>query len=122
MLLLLSVCAYGQTSVAPARMKQVTECMLKVLKATPGVSGPRLGKVDHSGATVPFIEYRATETTRWVQPTRFTFIGTNKGIVLFQTILPGVMPVGSQPDLHVTDAVTKRWQLQCDVHASVLLE
>jgi len=122
MLILLPVCAYGQTSVAPARLTQAVQCMLKALEAIPGVSEPRLGNAESSGASIPFIEYRAAEATRWMQPTRFTFQGASKGVIWFETVLPGVMPVGSEPDLHVTDVVTERWQLQCGVHASVLLE
>lgn len=121
MLMLLCGCAYAQT-VSPARLTQATRCMLKVLKATPGVSELKIGHAIVSGATVPFVEYRAAEATRWVQPTRFTFIEANKGVVSFQTMLPGVVAIGSHPDLHVTDVVAKKWQLQCGVHASVLLE
>ena len=122
MLMFLSAGAYGQTSISPARLTQATECMLKVLKVTPGVSEPKLGEATSSGTMAPFLEYRAAEATRWVQPTRFTFQQSSKGVIWFQTMLPGAMPSGSHPDLHVTDVVVKKWQLQCGVLASVLLE
>ena len=107
----------------PPELQQKAECMLAILKATPGVSGARLGVSTRGGWTHPFLEYRADEKTRWVQPTRFDLqkrADRNLGKYWFLAILPGLTAVGEDLDFHVTDAVVKAWKDQSGVQASIL--
>ncbi len=93
--------------------------MLKVLKTVPGVSEPRLGNASSAGSTRPFLEYRATEASRWKQPTRFALQRSPDGQVYFMAVLPGnVIP----SDTHVTNVVVQRWKAQCGADATVLME
>jgi hypothetical protein len=110
--------ARAQTSDVPARLKQTTECMLKVLKTVPGVSEPRLGNATSSGWTHPFLEYRAAEDSHWEQPTRFDAQKSDDGRFWFMSMLPGMGTI----DTHVTDVVVLKWKAQCTVEAAVLLE
>jgi hypothetical protein len=121
-------------STAPAdraNAKQAAECMLKVLKTVPGVSDPKQGVIVGIPGQVlpapgrvprPYVEYRAAEDARWTTPTRFIFEYSNKSVIYFQAVLPGMVRVGTTPDTHVTDIVTKRWQARCGVQAAVLFE
>jgi len=112
-------------SSAPARavtgydqdLGQTTACMLKVLKTVPGVSDAHLGISVDGGSEYPFLEYRATEQTHWLEPTRFTLQKGNSGQIWFQAMLPGI----GRLDTHVTDDVVKKWREQCGVVAVVLL-
>jgi hypothetical protein len=109
--------AGDQTSKVPLPLEQTAECMLKVLKTVPGVSEPRLGNATTGGWTHPFLEYRAAEESRWIQPTRFDVQKPDDGHILFMGTLPGVGPL----DTHVTDVVVQQWKLQCGVAAIVIL-
>lgn len=92
--------------------------MLSVLKATPGVSEPRLGYVTRDGRIQPFLEYRAAEKSSWVEPTRFDAQRANTGHLSFMAMLPGL----GQIDYHVTAAVVQGWKTKCGVEAFVLFE
>jgi hypothetical protein len=92
--------------------------MLKVLKAVPGVSDPRLGSVTSEGWTHPFLEYRAAEETRWIEPTRFDVLKAGQGPYSFTAVLPGI---GNGIDIHVTKIVMQRWKDLCGVDAMVEL-
>ena len=111
--------AQGQTSDVPPSLKQSADCMLEVLKTVPGVSEPKLGYVTREGWTHPFLEYRAAERTSWVQPTRFEARRSARGM-WFQAVLPGVVSPGLGLDIHVTDAVMKKWKTQCHIDAIVI--
>lgn len=104
---------------ASASVKEATQCMLKVLKGTPGVSEPRLGETTINGAARPFIEYRAVEGARWKEPTRFTLQQSGGGQFRFVALLPGLVTPGSALDTHITDTVVKKWKAQCGVEAVV---
>lgn len=112
--------AHGQTRQIPPHIKKTMGCMLRVLKTVPGVSNPRMHIVTTGDVTQSFIEYRATEATRWVQPTRFILHKTSDGGIWFLATLPGILPPGGSLDLHVTDAVMKKWKAQCGVDANVI--
>ena len=90
--------------------------MLKVLETVPGVSEPRLGKATNGDVAHPFLEYRAAEGSRWVQPTRFTFQESSEGHGYFMATLPGIGPI----DTHVTDIIVKKWETTCGARALVL--
>jgi hypothetical protein len=99
--------------------------MLKVLKAVPGVTDPKLGTFSFAGSTWPYLEYRAAEGSSWVQPTRFAVhqapdgnMRYPDGGVVFMGMLPGAMPI----DLHVTDVVVEKWRAQCKVDVVVKLD
>jgi hypothetical protein len=109
--------AGDQTSEVPLPLEQTAECMLKVLKTVPGVSEPRLGNVTTGGWTHPFLEYRAAEESRWIQPTRFDVQKRDDGHILFMAMLPGM----SALDTHVTNVVVQEWKVQCGVAAIVIL-
>lgn len=73
------------------RIKRATECMLKVLKATPGVNDAKAGETTSPGATYPYVEYRAAERASWTTPTRFTLVnGWSKHGIVFMADLPGL--------------------------------
>jgi len=107
--------AYAQAHGHSPRLTQATACMLKVLKATPGVSEPRLGSTTSRGVTYVFIEYRAAEASSWKEPTRFVLQPSGANDIWFLGLLPGMMPV----DLHVTEVIVKKWKTQCGVEAVV---
>jgi hypothetical protein len=113
--------AHAQTSNVPEPLKQSANCMYEVLKTTPGVSEPKLGYVTSEGWTHPFLEYRAEETNRWVQPTRFEAQKADHGKFWFLATLPGLIdPRIGHLDIHVTEAVVQKWKAQCNVDANVL--
>jgi hypothetical protein len=108
--------ARAQTSDVPLALKQSANCMYEVLKTMPGVSEPKLGYVTSKGWTHPFLEYRAEEATRWVQPTRFESTRDDHDHYSFLAILPGLIdPRIGHLDLHVTKAVMEKWKTQCHV-------
>jgi hypothetical protein len=110
---------YGQTPVESPRLKQATECMLKILKAVHDVRDPKVG----TGIATPYVEYRAAENARWRNsPTRFVLQPANKGVIFFQAMLPGMTTVSSLPDTHITNIVIKKWKAQCGVQAAILFE
>jgi hypothetical protein len=110
--------ARAQTSNGALHLKEATDCMLKALKAVPGVSQPRLGNATSGGWTHPFLEYRATEDSHWQQPTRFDLEKSDEGRILFVAMLPGMGRI----DSHVTDVVVQKWKEQCGVDVVVLFE
>jgi hypothetical protein len=80
-----------------------------------------LGYASDDGWTHPYLEYRAAEESRWVQPTHFEAKKGNGGAYLFMAILPGVVAPESHPDIHVTDSVVRKWKTQCKIDAVVVL-
>ena len=111
----------AQTSDVPVPLKQTADCMYEVLKTMPGVTEPKLGYVTSNGWTHPFLEYRADEATHWVQPTRFEGRKGDHDQYSFVGILPGVIdPRIGHLDLHVTEAVTAKWNAQCHANAYVI--
>ncbi len=109
-----------ETPDVSAPLKQHAECMYKVLKTMPGVSEPKIGYVTREGWTHPFLEYRAEETNRWVQPTHFEARADNEKY-WFEALVPGIIdPRVGHIDIHVTDAVVERWKTQCRVEVIVI--
>ena len=115
---LIAVPARAQNKDVPLHLKQTTECMLKVLKATPGVSEPRLESATSGGWTYPLLEYRAIEDSHWEQPTRFDLQKSDDGRMFFVAMLPGIGRI----DTHVTRVVVQKWRARCSVEAAVLFE
>jgi hypothetical protein len=97
-------------------LKKSIRCMLKVLRATPGVTEPRAGDFTIDQGTLPFVEYRATEGAHWEQPTRFQAQKPEAGHYHFLAILPGI----GDPDDHVTAGVVEKWRTRCAVDVSVV--
>jgi hypothetical protein len=137
--LLVALCALGASTLAFAqrqpeasRVKQATECMLRVLAAVPGVSDPKAGIAAKDPGLFPpvnggiprmYVEYRAAEGASWTAPTRFLLQRVGKDHVYFTALLPGQVPSSSAlPDTHVTNVVVKKWESQCGVYANVLFE
>ena len=119
---LLASSADAQTSDVPADLKRSAECMLKALKTVPGVTEPKLGYVTNEGWTHPFLEYSAAEVNSWVQPTRFEAQKSDTGKYWFLGSLPGVIsPEIGDADIHVTEAVMKKWKAQCNVEVNAML-
>jgi hypothetical protein len=81
--------------------------MLKVLKAVPGVSEPRLGNAASGEWSHPFLEYRALEGSHWEQPTRFDVQQSDDGGFWFMAMLPGMGTIGTR----VTDVVVLKWKV-----------
>jgi hypothetical protein len=96
-------------------LKQSTECMLDVLKSVPGISEPRLGNTTSDGVSHPYLECRAAEGSRWIQPTRF-YVQQSNNSHYWQAMLPGMMEI----DVHATNDVVRKWKTQCGVKAYVL--
>ena len=101
------------------RAVQAKGCMLAVLKEAPGVSDPKSGWAESNGVIRAYVEYRANEGARWQQPTQFVLQPSSGRTLYFQAMLPGLMPVGSSPDAHITNAVMASWKAQCGVDANV---
>jgi hypothetical protein len=115
--------ACAQTGDVPVPLTQTADCMYEVLKIMPGVTEPKLGYVTSNGWTHPFLEYRADEATHWAQPTRFEARRDDKGQYSFLGLLPGqIDPRIGHLDLHVTEAVTAKWNTQCHANAFVITE
>jgi hypothetical protein len=92
--------------------------MFAVLTSLPGVKEARLGTIQRDGVSLPFLEYRAEERSKWVQPTRFVVDGSPGEYMFFQAMLPGAAPI----DSHVTHAILKAWKRKCGVLATVLYQ
>ena len=110
-----SYISIGQTAEVPVSVEQTADCMLEVLKATPGVVGPVLGTTTSDGWTHPFLEYRADEALSRERPIRFDPV-KYRGSYLFWAFKSGL----GAPELHVTEAVMKEWQAQCHANANVM--
>jgi hypothetical protein len=97
-------------------LKKATDCMLQVLKTTPGVAGP---KIDTAKGSV-CLEYRPDEKDVWEQPTTFC-LDTNFHVpetpYVFTGFFPGFVPSDGDLDIHVSDSVMKKWNAQCGVFA-----
>jgi hypothetical protein len=97
--------------------------MYEVLKKMPGVTEPKLGYVASNGWTHPFVEYRADEASHWAQPTRFEARKDDHDQYSFLGVLPGITdPRLGHLDLHVTEAVTAKWNEQCHANAYVITQ
>ena len=99
-------------------LQKATDCMLRVLKTTPGVSDPKIA-IDKDSVC---LEYRPDEKALWEQPTTFcldpNFHSTETRYV-FTGHFPGVMStMEKEPDIHVSEAVMDKWNAQCGVLAN----
>lgn len=98
-------------------LQKATDCMLQVLKTTPGVSEP---KVDVANDSV-CLGYRPDEKTVWEQPTTFCLdpnFHSTKTPYVFTGYFPGVVSSpGEESDIHVSESVIKKWNAQCGVFA-----
>jgi hypothetical protein len=80
-----------------------------------------MGSVFKEGWAHPFLEYRAAETSSWVQPTRFETKRRAPDQYWFEALVPGIMdPRVGHLDLHVTDTVVERWKGECQADAVVI--
>lgn len=113
-LMCVSYVSVGQAADVPAPLERTAECMVKVLEATPGVSGPRLGVVTSEGWAHPFVEYRADEALSRDRPIRFEARKDQDGYE-FLAVKSGL----GAPELHVTEAVMRTWEAQCHAHANI---
>ena len=103
---LMALPARAQSTKVPVDLEHMAECMLEVLKTVPGVSEPRLGTDTSNGWLHSFLEYRASEGSQWIQPTRFDAKKSDDGHYYFQTLLPGLGKI----DTHVTEMVIQKWK------------
>jgi hypothetical protein len=114
-----------QTDLPPA-LRTAAECMLGVLKETPGVRNAKLGVSNDEGWTHPYLEYEPDEKARWVKPTRFDLFkprDIDRGPYEFQATVSGLVVSNEPgPDLHVTSSVVKEWKVRCGVNAYVLTD
>ena len=113
-LMCVSYASVGQATDVPAPLERKAECMVKVLEATPGVIGPRLGVVTSEGWAHPFVEYRADEALSRDRPIRFEARKDQDGWE-FLAVKSGL----GAPELHVTEAVMRTWEAQCHAHANI---
>ena len=97
-------------------LKTNAECILTVLKMTPGVSEPRLGSDNSHGWDHPFLEYRATEGLRGSHRVRFDAQKSTEGHYWFLAYLSG----WGNPEIHVTELIIRGWKTQCGVSANVI--
>ena len=70
-LIAISHISVGYSADVPVPVEKAAECMLEVLRATPGVIGPVLGTTTSEGWTHPFLEYRADEALTRKNAIRF---------------------------------------------------
>lgn len=110
-----SYVSLGQAADVPAPLERTAECMVKVLEAMPGVSGPRLGVATSEGWAHPFVEYRADEALSRDRPIRFEARKNQDGYE-FLAVKSGL----GAPELHVTEAVMRTWEARCQAHANIL--
>ena len=113
-LMCVSYVSVGQAADVPAPLERTAECMVSVLEATPGVSGPRLGVVTNGGWAHPFVDYRADEALSRDRPIRFEARKYQDGYE-FLAVKAGL----GAPELHVTEAVMRTWEAQCHAHANI---
>jgi hypothetical protein len=116
----LMVSACDKSKDLPPQLQVKAACMMRVLKAIPGVTSPKLRAVTRNGITYVSIEYLAAESARWETPTTFALDQESNGEIVASTTLPGLFTPGTQLDLHVTNAVKHAWQAQCSVPAMVM--
>ncbi len=114
-LMCVSYVSVGQAADVSEPLQRTAECMVKVLEATPGVSGPRLGVVTSEGWAHPFVEYRADEALSRDRLIRFEARKDQDGWE-FLAVKSGL----GAPELHVTEAVMRTWEAQCHVRANIL--
>ncbi len=113
-LMCVSYVSVGQAADVPAPLERTAECMVQVLEATPGVSSPRLGVVTSEGWAHPFVEFRADEALARDRPIRFEARKDQDGYE-FMAVKSGL----GAPELHVTEAVMRTWEVQCHAHANI---
>jgi hypothetical protein len=106
----------AQTTDPPSPLEQTSQCMLEVLKTMPEVTEPKLGVATSDGWTYPFLEYRAAEALSGATPIRFNAKKAAHGGYRFLAVKSGL----GAPEFHVTDAIIKKWKVQCRVDATVL--
>jgi len=114
--------ARAQTDLGPSPdLTQSAYCMLGILKTMPGVTDPKLDDARDGFC----LEYQPDEKSRWVQPTRFCLQASRNAAhrpYEFMAIFPGVVPVGGEPDIHISQSIMQKWNAQCGVHAMGLFE
>jgi hypothetical protein len=110
----------------------MAQCMLKVLKATPGVVGARLevtNRIIWSGGddwVHPYLEYSSLAENGERHTILFEsekFRRADRDAYVFVTVIPtGLMPAGSKqlPSDWGTTAITQKWKAQCGADASVV--
>jgi hypothetical protein len=99
-------------------LQKATDCMLRVLKTTSGVSDP---KIDTANSLV-CLEYRPDEKAVWLEPTTFCLdpnFHSTKTRYVFTGHFPGVLsPTEKETDIHVSKSVMEKWDAQCGVFAN----
>jgi hypothetical protein len=113
-----ATCAYAQPS--SEGLQKATDCMLQVLKTTPGVSDPKI-YVDKDSTC---LEYRPDEKAVWGGGLSGFCITTRTASppYQFEGSFPGLLGPGEEDaDLHVTDVVVKKWREHCEVFTILIL-
>ena len=109
--------------VAPP-LREVSKCMFRVLRATPGVDHAQLGVSDSDGWVHPYLEYRA-KAEQGSRPTiRFDAVKqdpSDSASYVFLTLLVGLVPPGeARPPDHGTGALIRRWRTECGANVNAL--
>lgn len=101
-------------------LQKATDCMLQVLKTTPGVSAPQIGTGNNGSMCV---EYRPDEKAVWDGPTAFCTDPKDAGPPYqFMGDFPGIVSSAEEvPDMHVSEVVMKKWKDQCGVLTAAIL-
>jgi hypothetical protein len=109
-----ATCAQAQP--LPDGLQKVTDCMLQVLKSTPGVSDPKIGTGNNGSLC---LEYRPDEKSVWEGPTAFCIDTKNaKPPYQFLGNFPGLLSPGEKTDIHVSESVMNKWNAQCGVETN----
>jgi hypothetical protein len=94
--------------------------MLKILRTTPGVMDATISNDPRWFC----LQYSPAEKTRWVGPTQFCLQSERNapgGPYDFLGSFPGLIGSGEKIDLHVSHIVMGKWNAQCGVRATAVL-
>ncbi len=129
-----AVCALTATGLAtgsvgasmndvPQSLQKSAQCMLTVLKQTPGVAQISLGVVNSAGWVHPYLEYLSAPNAYGERITiRFEAEKSRKepGTYTFKTKLKNVLVQGeSGPNFWGTGPLTTKWQSDCKIGTHV---
>ena len=108
----------------PETVARTTDCMFKVLQATPGVSDPRCIYLAIDGQVKPHCMYHSSKGTQWQRSSDFrpAMHDTNSGKLHMLIQYIGRPPIVHPGEIDVDRVVADKWRKRCDVAVSVEID
>ncbi|HEY7976925.1 MAG TPA: hypothetical protein VID67_01935 [Rhizomicrobium sp.] len=108
----------------PRTLEKQSDCMLRVVRSTPGIDRGKLGVMRWDGKPRPYVEFRG-KIVRGFRPI-IRFVGSppddsSSSEYSFEAMLGGIfVPPDKGPPDYGASRVADGWNARCGVHADIL--